>query len=146
MADDLAALVASLEKLPAYVGVTWRGALGALAASQQLAGPLPTSRDPRIASSNFEAPALWAVVSAAGRDIGPLSRDPAAQEVVILPGSYLTPADALRDLAGCRVQVLVEVRDGTAVGDVPSDDVLAGMIEAARALGPASISQPGRFG
>ncbi|WP_395638156.1 hypothetical protein [Pseudolysinimonas sp.] len=146
MADKLAALVASLEKLPPFVGMTWRGALGSLVASQQLAGPLPTSRDVRIASSNLETEAVWAVISSAGRDIGPFSMDPAAQEVVILPGSYLTPANELRDLAGLQVQVVLEVRDGIAVGDVPSDDVLVRAIEAARALGPARISQPGRFG
>ena len=143
---DIAALVASLEKLPSYVALTWRGALGALVASQPLAGPLPTSRDVRIASSNFSAPAVWAVVSSAGRDIAPLSMDPASQEVVLLPSSYLTPADGLRDLAGVVVQVVLEVRDGTPVGDVPPDDVLMSAIESARALGPARISQPGRFG
>lgn len=146
MSDALSGLVAALEKLPPFVGVTWRGASGQLVASLPLTGPLPTTRDPRVASGNFTSAALWAIVSAAGRDIGPISADPSAQEVALLPGSFLTPADALREVAGTRVQVVLEVRDGCAVGEVPSDAEIERLIQTARELGPARISQPGRFG
>lgn len=135
-----------MEKVPPFVGLTWRGAAGQLVASLPLPGPLPTTRDPRIASSNFTATALWAIVSAAGRDIAPISADPSAQEVVLLPGSYLTPADARREIAGTMVQVLLEVRGDLPVGDVPEDTELERLIQTARDLGPAPISQPGRFG
>src|SRR5687767_9060442 len=101
--SDTSAAVTALEKLPPFVGLTWRGASGQLVASVPLTGPLPTSRDPRVASANFTAAALWVIVSAAGRDIAPISADPSAQEVALLPGSFLTPADALREIAGARI-------------------------------------------
>lgn len=144
--SDMSGVVAALGKLPPFSGITWRGSTGELVASLPLTGPLPTSRDPRIASANFSAPALWAIVSAAGRDIGPISFDPVSQEIAILPGSHLTPAGGLRDIAGLRMQVLLEVRDGFPVGEVPTDAQLEEAVTAARAAGPVTISQPGRFG
>lgn len=144
--SDMSGVVAALGKLPPYVGLTWRGSTGELAVSLPITGPLPTSRDLRVASANFTSPVVWAIVSAAGRDVGPISFDPAAQEVAILPGSHLTPASGLRDIAGVTVQVLLEVRDGFPVGDVPTDADLEDAFATAREAGPATIGQPGRFG
>ncbi len=146
MTDAPAGLLEALQKLPPYVGITWRGAPGALSGSIPLPAPLPTSRDPRVASSNFTAGALWAIVSVAGRDVAPLSADPAAREIAILPGSTLTPASALHPVDGVPVQVVLEVRDGMPVGDVPADGTLADLLVAARAEGDVEIRQPGRFG
>lgn len=139
-------IVAILERLPPYGGLAWRGAAGGLIASMPLPAPLPTSRDLRFASSNFAAPVLWAIVSVAGREIGPLSANPAAQEVAILPGAMLTPATAVHEVDGVQVQVVLEVRPGAPVGDVPDDAVLAKLIREARALDPVAITQLGRFG
>lgn len=139
-------IVDVFEKLPPFTGLTWRGAPGGLIASLPLTGPLPTTRDPRLASANFTTACVWAIVSVAGRDIAPLSQDRAAQEIVVLPGGVLTPASSVHDVSGVALQVVLEVRDGFAVGAVPGDDELAALLDAARAAGPAEIRQPGRFG
>ena len=146
MAEPNAGLIAALEKLPPYEGVTWRGAEGALAGGIRLPAPLPTSRDPRVASANFETPYLWAVVSSAGRDVAPISADPSAQEITILPESIITPASATIDIDGVRVQIVLEVRDGVPVGPTPPEDELAALVRAAKTAGPIVIRQPGRFG
>lgn len=62
-----------------------------------LDGPLPTSHDPRVASENFTAPCLHAIVSVTGREAGPLSRHPAEAEVAPAghgaePGDGTAPA------------------------------------------------------
>lgn len=139
-------LITALEKLPPFVGVTWRGAPGALVRPLELPVPLPTSRDPRVASANFTVPALWAILSIGGRDIAPISADPAAREVTLLPGSTLVPGGEAHEVAGTIVQVVREVRDGVVSHVNPADADLAEVLDAFRAEGPAEIRQPGRFG
>lgn len=146
MTDVGMALVAALEKLPSLTGVTWRGADGALAGSIRLPAPLPTSRDVRVASHNFSRPVLWAIIASAGRDVAPMSADPAAREVALLPASVLTPHGVVHDLDGTRVQIVLEVREGVPIVPAPPIDELAATVAAARAAGPATLSQPGRFG
>lgn len=146
MAEADSGLIAAFEKLPSFQGVTWRGAEGALAGGIRLPAPLPTSRDPRIASGNFACAYLWAIISCAGRDIAPISADPSAQEITLLPGSVITPASATLNIDGVQVQVILEVREGVPVAPTPSEDDLASLVRAARAEEPATIRQPGRFG
>ncbi|MEO5534189.1 MAG: hypothetical protein ABIR17_03560 [Pseudolysinimonas sp.] len=146
MAESQAGLVNALESLPVYQGVTWRAATGALAGGILLPAPVPTSRDLRIASANFTAACVWAIVSSAGRDVGPISADPAAREVAILPGSSLSPASALHDVSGLTLQVVIEIRPGVEAGRAVSDDDLVVLIESARATAAVTVRQPGRFG
>ena len=146
MSDVPPGLITALEKLPPFTGVTWRGAPGALVRPIELPVPLPTSLDPRVASANFTVPTLWAVLAVAGRDIGPLSADPAAREVTLLPGSTLVPGGDAHEVAGVTVQLVREVRDGVVSRANPPDADLAAVLEAFRAEGVVEIRQPGRFG
>ena len=146
MSDQLAGFLEAVEKLPAYSGLVWRASTGEVTVSVPLGGPVPTTRDVRYASENFRAPVLQAIIACDGRDIAPLSADPAAGEVVLLPEGMLTPATAVHEVAGQRVQVLLEVRPGLPFGAAPDDAALAAAIEAARAAGDVHITAPGRFG
>lgn len=139
-------LIAALEKLPPFAGVTWRGAPGALVRPLELPVPLPTSLDPRVASANFTVPVLWAVIAVAGREIWPISADRDAREVTLLPGSTLVAAGDVHEVAGAAVQVVREEREGFTGPAGPDDDGLAAVIAAFRAEGLVEPRQPGRFG
>jgi hypothetical protein len=56
---------------------------------------MPTSADPRVASENFTAERLAAIVTVSGRLIAPLSRHPDEQEIAILPGTLLLAAGSV---------------------------------------------------
>ena len=61
MAEDI---LTTLSKLPAMPAITYRGMAGPRPnASFTLSGILPTSMDPRVASENFTAEWLAAIVS-----------------------------------------------------------------------------------
>ncbi|MFK5027023.1 hypothetical protein ACI39O_26905, partial [Klebsiella pneumoniae] len=81
MTDGPGRLEDARAKLPIFRGVGWRGAGFELTTPFTLQAPLPTSQDARVASENFRAPSLHAIVSVSGREIGPLSRHPAEAEV-----------------------------------------------------------------
>ncbi len=86
-AEAARAFLRALERLPAYTGVVFHGlpAIPRLAPARWTRGVTATSKDPRIATENFSTPAVAAIVSRTGRDIGQFSAHPAEQEIVLPP-------------------------------------------------------------
>lgn len=145
MVDGAGRLEDALAKLPVFRGVVWRGAGFELTTPLTLHVPLPTSKDVRVASENFRAPILHAIISGSGREIGPLSRHPAEAEVALLPGTVLTPVTGVHVTEGFRVQVVKEVLPGGESALPGSDEDLASLLTVARAAPPVEITSPGRF-
>lgn len=82
-----AGLEQALLQLPATPAITYRG-VGGVPSSHAitLSNVLPTSLSPRVASENFTAERLTAIVTITGRYIAPLSQHPDEQEMALLPG------------------------------------------------------------
>ncbi len=147
MSDQKAALVAALSALPAFQGASWRAAGFEVVAPFTVEEPIPTSRSVRVATENFAAAGAHVFLSVSARDIAPLSAQPAEQEVTLLPGARYVPATAFEDVAGLRVQVLVEQpADGGAVPELPTGDELEGLLESERRSAFVDTLRPGRFG
>jgi hypothetical protein len=113
MSEDqggLGRFLAALDKLPAYEGVTFRG----LAAGESapvtgvVTGVMASSRSPRVASENFTAPVLVALLNRTGRDLTALSRFPEEAEVVVLPGSLWRALGPV-EVGGVVVHVMEEL-------------------------------------
>ncbi|MFV8160761.1 hypothetical protein ACNQVK_01160 [Mycobacterium sp. 134] len=72
----------AIAQLPATPGITYRGMTGLPPQeSFTVSAVLPTSADPRIASENFTADRVAAIVTVTGRFVGPLSRHPVVCEI-----------------------------------------------------------------
>ncbi|WP_394684984.1 hypothetical protein [uncultured Microbacterium sp.] len=86
-AEAARAFLRALERLPAYTGVVFHGlaSIPRLAPARWTRGVTATSKDPRIATENFSTPAVAAIVSRTGRDLGQFSAHPAEQEIVLPP-------------------------------------------------------------
>lgn len=145
MVDGARRLEEALAKLPVFRGVVWRGAGFELTTPLTLHVPLPTSKDVRVASENFRAPVLHAIISGSGREVGPLSRHPAEAEVALLPGTVLTPATGVHVIEGFRVQVVREVLPSGESALHVADEDLAPLLAVARSAPPVDITSPGRF-
>lgn len=146
MSADIAA---TLAKLPATPGITYRGLSGAPATSAiTLTQVLPTSADPRVATENFTAERVVAIVTITGRFIGPLSRYPDQMEVALLPAALLVPVGSVA-VPGIANDVVLLAETGTAPG-LPADlpelkRVVSAQVSAALQRPPATIHSPGRF-
>lgn len=156
--ERVAAMLAALEKLPPYRGLTFRGLPAGVEPPEGTVVThllTATSRDPRVATENFAHPAVAAILSHLGRDVGPLSADPSAAEVVLLPGSMLHPVARIQlqepELLVCVLEQLDPARGGPPdMTGLPStlDDLMNAVMNAVvgaaqSALTP--IGQPGRF-
>ena len=130
--------------VPEFRGIVWRGAAFQLWGPLQLTAPLPTSKDPRVASENFRSPYLHAIVACRGRDISALSGHPTEEEVVLLAGAVLTPVTAACRVEGHAVQVLREVGDHDDI-IAPSHADLAPVLARARTAVPVPVTSPHRF-
>jgi len=146
MPDTLADAIAQLPTTP---GITYRGMSGPPPnGSFAVSAVLPTSTDPRIASENFTAERVAAIVTVTGRSIAPLSRHPEELEVAILPGTLLVPAGSVT-VAGFPNPVVLLAETGWVPG-LPenSEQLKQAVIERiTQALGepPVPIHSPGRF-
>ena len=97
----VAALLAALDKLPPYRGVTFRGRSltstfereGQVIVTRELTA---TSRSVAVATENLTAPALYVVIGRTGRAIEDLSRHPGEREVVFLPASMFAVVKSAR--------------------------------------------------
>lgn len=92
-------------------------------ASFTVSAILPTSADPRIASENFTAERVAAIVTVTGRFVGPLSRHPEEREIAILPATLLTPVGTLV-VEGLANPVVLLAEPGHAPGLPPNRDEL----------------------
>jgi hypothetical protein len=134
--------------LPATPGVTYRGTSGAGMSAITLQAVLPTSADPRVASENFAADQLVAIVTITGRSIAQLARHPDEREIALLPGTILQPVGSV-DIDGLAKPVALLAEPGAAPGLPDSSAELREVVRAAvvnaLALPPAAIHSPGRF-
>jgi len=147
MSDQNSALVAALSALPAFRGASWRAAGFEVVAPFTVETPIPTSRSVRVATENFAADGAHVFLSVSARDVGMVSAQPAEQEIALLPGARYVPATAFHDVAGLRVQVIVEQpSDGGAVPELPTGDELEGLLESERRSAFVATLRPGRFG
>lgn len=149
-------LLETLDGLPAYRGVTFRGWNGtdrwsSGAGSFVTTGLTPTSRDPRVASENFTSTGLYAVVCRTGRAIEQFSADRAAREVVLLPATILLWGRQVR-VGDVRVTLVEEVvlgeeqadEDGRWTPEEIERTVAARVLDAV-GRPPVDVGQPGRF-
>ncbi len=147
MSDAGAGLVEVLSRLPAVQGASWRAASFEVVAPFTVEVPIPTSRSVRVASENFAAAGVHVFVSVSARDVGMFAAQPAEQELALLPGTRYAPGTGFHEVAGLRVQVMVELpADGSAVPAVIPDEELARIFDAARGEPDIVVSRPGRFG
>ncbi|MGV9799586.1 hypothetical protein ACWDTP_16195 [Mycobacterium sp. NPDC003449] len=146
MAADIADTLANL---PAAPGITFRGMSGVPAPSAfTLATVLPTSMDPRVATENFTAERVVAIVTVTGRFIGPLSRHPDELEVALLPATLLVPVGSVA-VAGVENEVVLLAETGTAPGlpeDLPDlESAVKERVREALLREPVIVRSPGRF-
>jgi hypothetical protein len=142
-------IVDTLLKLPATSAITYRGMSGPPANSAfTLSRVLPTSTDPRIATENFTAERVVAIVTITGRFIGPLSRHPEDLEIALLPATLLIPVGSVA-VSGLGNDVVLLAETGTAPG-LPADlpelkQVVGTQVGAALLREPITVHSPGRF-
>jgi hypothetical protein len=111
--DRVTEFLATLEKLPPFRGVTFRGCAAdatfvRTGQSVVTRGLVPTSRNLDVATDNRTAQALYAVLSQTGRDISPFSAKREELEVVLLPGTLMYLAET-RQMSGLDVRLVVEL-------------------------------------
>lgn len=146
MSEDI---VTTLSRLPAMPVITYRGMSGPKPVrAASLSEILPTSMDPRIASENFTAEWLAAIVSITGRLVAPFSRHQEEQEIAMLPGTLLLPAGSV-EVPGISSPVVLLAEPGDAPELPPDSAALKAAVvqQVSDALKrPAvAINSPGRF-
>lgn len=150
--DQAAALLAALDKLPPYQGLSYRGYTdgGPRRGTTISAGLVASSLDPRVATDNFTTPGVFAIIGNRGRDLSALSRIPVEREIVFRPGSMFLPIESF-DLDGLRVSVIEELDPDRAPGTPPSvpleqlEEQMRAEISAARRREPVASVTPGKF-
>ena len=152
----IAAFLDTLDKLPPFQGVTWRGC----SADAQFVRPgqsvvtqglVASSRQIDVATEGRTAPALYAIGSRTGRDITPFSSRRDEHEIVFLPGTLFHLAET-RTLAGVVVHLVFELDLSHGRPQLPAEavDRLAHAVETfLTERGPeprsAFTSIPGKF-
>lgn len=107
-------------------------------------GFLATSLDVRIATENFAADGVLAVLGTSGRFLGELSSVPEEQEVVFPLGTRLLVV-ATGDVDGIPVTVAV-AQDGAPEPDhARLTGIVVDRVRAARAQPPVELPRTGRF-
>lgn len=142
-----------LAKLPPVTTLAYHGltAPSELTGVQTLAGLLPTSSDPRIATENFTTGGVAVIVTATGRAIGLLSAHPQEHEIVLLPGTLLAPIiTTTLPRSGVAVLVAEEIPASTVdLGLAAGVDALLVEIDDrivfAQQAEPVAIPSPGKF-
>jgi hypothetical protein len=153
--DQVASLIRGLTKLPPYEAITFRGRsadarFGRPGEVVVTTGLTATSRDVRIATENFTAPALYAIAGISGRAIEQHSQFPDEREVVFLPSTMLRVAKVARlgDLPLVIVEQLDPQRDPAVPKTDPLDEwsrSIAARFLSARRRPPLDLPHPGKF-
>lgn len=150
----LGGFLAALDKLPPYEGMTFRGLPQGEPApvTGVVTGLMASSRSPRVASENFTAPALVALLNRTGRDLTALSRFPEEAEVVVLPGGLWRALGPV-EVDGVPVHVMEELEPsgrtrqpeswGRTMADVV--DAIGQELRAAVVREPVVVNAPGKF-
>lgn len=138
----------ALSQLPATPAITYRGMTTPPANAITLAHVLPSSVNPRVASENFTAARLVAIVTITGRYIAPLSQHPEEHEIALLPGTLLLPAGSV-NVPGLQNPVVLLAEPGSAPELPPGPEELRAavlqQVGAALAAPAVTIHSPGRF-
>ncbi|MDJ0350043.1 hypothetical protein QMK22_12040 [Cryobacterium sp. PH29-G1] len=147
--------LATLDKIPPRPGLVFHGLrVDPGAGAVTLIGLVAASRNPRVATENFDTPILLAVLTRTGRDLAPLSGNPAEQETVLLPGTVLLGIERFT-LASPAVEVCVV--EEISVGEAPTTptgwpatrdelrSVVEAGIDAAFAEAAMPVASPGKF-
>jgi hypothetical protein len=149
-------LLDALDKLPPYGGITFRGIpIGASAPPHVsvATGLIPTTTQVQLASENFTAAWILALLNRTARDISILSAASEEHEVVIRPGTAWSRLFQI-NVQGCRIPVLVleelQLSDDGAQplwGDTSGAlaQTITQQVQQALALPPSPIRMPGRF-
>jgi hypothetical protein len=154
-AERLDALLPALEKLPRYRGLSYRGYAvpdGCLRPRTVLSGVLvATSHDPRVATENFSATGLYAVIGRRGRDLSAVSEHGEEREVVFRPGSMFLPIKRF-DVDGLEVSVIEELDpDNGPEPAVPQftleqlEEQMRDAVREARERAAIEVTSPGKF-
>lgn len=146
-------IIEILAKLPPITTLAYHGLsdVGELTGVQTLAGLLPTSSDPRIATENFTTGGVAVIITATGRAVGPLSAHPHEREIVLLSGTLVAPITSTTlPRSGVLVLIAEEIPASTVDLGLPAgvDALLVEIddrIVFAQQAGPVEISSPGRF-
>ncbi|WP_199253751.1 hypothetical protein [Mycolicibacterium mengxianglii] len=139
----------ALLQLPATPAITYRGLAGEPSPNAiTLSSVLPSSLSPRVATENFTAQRLVAIVTITGRYIAPLSQHPDEHEIALLPGTVLLPVGSV-NVEGLSNPVVLLAEPGDAPQLPPGPaELRAAVIEqvsAALAAPAVPIHSPGRF-
>jgi hypothetical protein len=150
-AEAAVAFLRALERLPPYTGVVFRGlpSIPALSSVRWTRGVTATSRDPRIATENFSAASIAAIVSRTGRDISSFSRYPDEREVVLPPEVALVEIARTTTDDG-RAVILIEQLSEPAPSDLPSTlseltTLVKDELRRAQAMDPVRITTVEKF-
>ncbi|WP_017933764.1 hypothetical protein [Nocardioides sp. Iso805N] len=112
MEEQAETLLAALDKLPPYRGLSYRGFVEQLPSRPQRASVstvlVATSKDPRVATGGFTTPGVYAIIGNRGRELTSLSRHPAEREIVFRPGSMFLPIERF-DVDGLEVATVEEL-------------------------------------
>ncbi|MCV7227127.1 hypothetical protein [Mycolicibacterium komossense] len=109
---------------------------------------LPTSADPRVASENFAAEQLVAIVTMTGRSIAQLARHPDEREIALLPGTILQPVGSVAvDGLAKPVALLAEPGDAPRLPENSTAlrEAVRAQVANALTLLPVVVHSPGRF-
>ncbi|MEV7973924.1 hypothetical protein [Cellulomonas sp. NPDC089187] len=144
--DPQASLVAALDKLPPFGGVSFRGFEQPpnIPITSVAAALVPTTQNPLVATENGRVRAIAAFLHRTGRDLSIFSAAPTEQEVVIRPGTAWQQL-LMVDVPGLTVPVLVlEELDlqNTPPGPVTWGETKADVAEMVRAVVGAGLRQP----
>ncbi|MGH3367810.1 MAG: hypothetical protein ACRDOY_11460, partial [Nocardioidaceae bacterium] len=142
----VAEFLATLEKLPPFRGVTFRGCAADAAfvrpgQSVVTQGVVATSRNLDVATENRTASALYAVLSQTGRDISPFSARRDELEVVLLPGTLLYLAETRR-ISGLDVRLVVELTQDNGQPVQLPDDMLPRFAETVESQLASYFAEP----
>lgn len=152
MAEFAATFLSALSKLPPYRGLSYRGFSEAPSEEPwSTVSPVvvPTSLDPRVATENFTAAGLYAILGRTGKELTRFSKHPEEREVVFAPGTIYKPVTRF-DVDGLPV-LLIEQIDPDRQPDEPGEDLdvverkVQEAVRAARAEGPVGWVNPGKF-
>lgn len=148
---DLETLLSTLEQLPPYEGLAFRGCEarsherwpGRAYVSDRL---LSGSRDPRVATDNFTTEAVYAILSRTGRSIEQFSAAREEREVVFLPGTVFTLVTRVR-VKDLGVTIVEEFDPGAAAtveagAEPEAVDFPALQEEIGRAILEAALREP----
>ncbi|MCC2318499.1 hypothetical protein [Cellulomonas chengniuliangii] len=147
----------AIDKLPAFNGIGFRGLPAGEVEPPPLGvvtGVLAASRDARVASENFTAGRLMALLNRTGRDVSMFAERPADAEIVVRPGSVWHRLTEF-EVSGIAAPVLVleelDVAGTTPTptewGDTPAELTarVTRAVQQSLAAAPVKIGFPGKF-